>query len=420
MKNPENTLRILAASAAAAAIFSACAATPADDDTLDNDRVNIVLTKAQTSMVSAGNDFSVKLLRAVCESDKSIVFSPMSVQYALAMLDNGAAGNTAEQIGKALGFEENDIEKINDYYAFLTSSLLTVDKTSKISVANCFVYNTAYDSVFGGILPSFKDALQDSYGAEVCGYDFDRQNQETLRHINSWASNQTAGMIDPLLDEVVPEAFSYLMNAIYFKGKWEDMFSEKDTRKQDFTLEGGGRVSVDMMHRTANTGFATGNGFSSVSLPYGNGAFRMTVVLPESGKTCADVAGEIDAKEWIRIAGASKTSVVLYLPKFETESTLELNDILVQFGMTDMFSSMADFSNLAEGPLGVSRVFQKARIKTDEDGSEAAAVTVVEMKLTSAAPGSSEIVFKADRPFLYAISEVSTGAILFMGQYAGK
>lgn len=419
MKTFKFTMGILAASAALAAMCLSCAVASTEGENETNERENIVLTKAQSAMVSTGNEFSVKLLRAVCQSDTSVIFSPMSVQYALAMLDNGAAGNTQKQISDALGFEENDIEKINDYYYLLSSSLLSVDKTTAINIANCFVYNTAYDSVFGGILPSFSNALKDNYGAEVSGYDFGRDNATALRAINSWASKQTNGMINPLLDEVDSDAFSYLMNAIYFKGKWVDKFDKSSTRKQDFTLESGGKTSVDMMHRSGDMGYFSGEGFNAVSLPYGNGAFRMTVVLPDKGKTCTDVAAALDAGSWRKLASASTANVILSLPKFETSSTLELNDIMRSFGMTDMFTTAADFSNLSEGPLHVSRVFQKARIKTDEDGSEAAAVTVIEMKLTSAGPGN-EIYFTADRPFLYSISEVSTGAILFMGQYAGK
>ena len=200
-------------------------------------------------------------------------------------------------------------------------------------------------------------------------------------------------MINPLLDELDPYSATLLMNAIYFKGSWADKFDSSFTRKEDFTKGDGAKTKVDMMNQTSNVSYYFDKNCSAISKTYGNGAFKMTFILPDEGITTAELAKGLDRTALERIIKRKGSEEVII----------------------KIFSSMS--SHLS---LYISRVLQKARIKVEEKGTEAAAVTVIDMKLTSAIPSPGEpLTFYATRPFLYTISEVSTGAILFMGQYNG-
>ncbi len=179
-----------------------------------------------------------------------------------------------------------------------------------------------------------------------------------------------------------------------------------------------------MMNQTSNVSYRAMKGYKVISKPYGNGAFKMTFILPNEGISTAELVKDFDRSTWeVLTKDTGEREVKIKIPKFETSFKLELNDYLKSLGMTDAFlGSKADFSNMSdELSLYISKIFQKARIKVEEKGTEAAAVTVIDMKVNSALPSPSEPpTFYATRPFLYAISEISTGAILFMGQYSGN
>ena len=291
-----------------------------------------------------------------------------------------------------------------------------------MNIANAQVFNTAIgdESKYN---KDYKNALTGYYNALFEGYDFAKDNKKALSAINSWASKQTEGMINPLLDELDPYSATLLMNAIYFKGSWADKFDSSFTRKEDFTKGDGAKTKVDMMNQTSNVSYYFDKNCSAISKTYGNGAFKMTFILPDEGITTAELAKGLDRTALERIIKRKGSEeVIIKIPKFETSFTIELNDMLKSLGMVDAFNpTKADFSSMSSHlSLYISRVLQKARIKVEEKGTEAAAVTVIDMKLTSAIPSPGEpLTFYATRPFLYTISEISTGAILFMGQYNG-
>ena len=305
---------------------------------------------------------------------------------------------------------------------FMTENLLNVDNTVAMNIANAQVFNTAIgdESKYN---KDYKNALTGYYNALFEGYDFAKDNKKALSAINSWASKQTEGMINPLLDELDPYSATLLMNAIYFKGSWADKFDSSFTRKEDFTKGDGAKTKVDMMNQTSNVSYYFDKNCSAISKTYGNGAFKMTFILPDEGITTAELAKGLDRTALERIIKRKGSEeVIIKIPKFETSFTIELNDMLKSLGMVDAFNpTKADFSSMSSHlSLYISRVLQKARIKVEEKGTEAAAVTVIDMKLTSAIPSPGEpLTFYATRPFLYTISEISTGAILFMGQYNG-
>ena len=406
--------------------FNSCGKISSDND-IENEepkeRKDIALTRSQTQLVSSGNTLACNMLKIIAsQHSESFIFSPISLEYALAMVNNGAAEETENQIRDVIGFGDRSVKEVNEFYKYLTENLLNVDNTVAMNIANAQVFNTAIgdESKYN---KDYKNALTGYYNALFEGYDFAKDNKKALSAINSWASKQTEGMINPLLDELDPYSATLLMNAIYFKGSWADKFDSSFTRKEDFTKGDGAKTKVDMMNQTSNVSYYFDKNCSAISKTYGNGAFKMTFILPDEGITTAELAKGLDRTALERIIKRKGSEeVIIKIPKFETSFTIELNDMLKSLGMVDAFNpTKADFSSMSSHlSLYISRVLQKARIKVEEKGTEAAAVTVIDMKLTSAIPSPGEpLTFYATRPFLYTISEISTGAILFMGQYNG-
>jgi serpin B len=210
------------------------------------------------------------------------------------------------------------------------------------------------------------------------------------------------------------------MNALYFKGRWTAPFSKENTGKEPFYKENGKKADVDMMKKgTTSLAYRAGNGFRAVSLPYGNETFSMVVLLPDEGKTVADVIAALGALEWTDFLHSMdwSTRVNLWLPKFKTKTKVSLNDILSDMGMARAFTSDADFKALSDNALRLTSVQQDAIIIVDEEGTEAAAVSVGTVGTTSVPPPPVD--FHVDRPFLYLITESGTGAILFAGRFGG-
>jgi serpin B len=342
--------------------------------------------------------------------DKSFMVSPFSLSMALAMTWNGAAGETKTGMRETLEMGDWEDEAINGYYKKLKEALLKTDLSTKLSIANAIFTNK-----FVTIQPGFIKTNTDYYNAKVQSVDF--SDLKTVDIINKWASDNTNGLIEEVLDKTDPAALMYLLNAIYFKGIWTSKFDVKNTSKKAFTTENGEKQTVDMMSQTANLNYTEDETMQVVQLPYGNRAFSMLVLLPKSNKKQADVVSALQNKEyWGEIKAAlHEYEVELYLPKFKTKYSKKLNEVLTNMGMGLAFSDAADFSRMSAFPARIAFVKQDTYISTDEQGTEAAAVTTVGMELTSMPAIPQKVVFNADKPFIYLIQENSTGAVLFMG-----
>jgi serpin B len=258
----------------------------------------------------------------------------------------------------------------------------------------------------------------------------DFHDPQTLTEINQWASDHTEHMIEKVLDNDFNEnAVSYLLNAIYFKGSWTYKFDKSRTKVEDFIFpdETDGLLSCNMMQMHSDIDYAVTDQYQAVRLPYGNGSFQMTVLLHKIQQTDPPLPiVELDLRptvptleQWQEInRNMSQREVMLKMPRFETESKIDLIEIMKRLGMTDAFiAEDADFSNFCDVPTYIGLMKQVAKIKLDEEGTEAAAVTVIGVDWTSEAP--SYISFIANRPFIYVISEKKSGAIFFIGQYTG-
>lgn len=420
-----NIRRFLLLSLLALGALASCGKASSEDDAFPEGelipREDILLTRAEAEYVQANNTFALELFKnaSALEKGKSMLLSPLSVTFAFGMVNNGAVGTTRDEINKTLGFGE-DIGAMNEFCSKMLRESAKVDPSTTIEIANAAVVNSGWG---GKLKDSFAKTVETCYDALVYYKDFSKEDVKGF--INKWCGEKTHGMIPELLKEPVKSSdFAHFLNATYFKGIWSSQFKKSDSKKEMFTLEDGSKVSVNMMWQkgTFNYGQIPGAG-SVLCLPYGNQAFRMLVILPESKRTIGEVKSSLDISAWNSVvSNMSSAEVDVKLPSFESEYSIDnMAEILDKMGIHQAFLPTADFSEMTLEPVHVDKVIHKAKIKVDEQGSEAAAVTDVTIrKNTAVLPPSGVVEFHADRPFLYAITEVSTGAIFFIGQYTGQ
>ena len=388
----------------------------------------IQLTAEQKVFANDNNQFTLNFLKTVNEVDqsgKSFIYSPLSITYVLGMVNDAATGDTEKELEQTLGFHKGGIKAVNDYCKKLIEGLPKVDNKVTLDIANAIFLNKDYS-----LKQQFQQDMQNYYDAKAEALDF--SSPQTLEHINGWCNDKTK-----ILDEVNPYMVSYLLNAIYFKADWASKFDPKNTKEETFTTEKGS-TTLPMMHQNVLISYLKTNTYSAVILPYGSGLWNMTVMLPDEGATTDDLIKEVAQSSVLNNRGWCETGgnvfqgyeVDLKLPRFETASDTDELDVknglvglMQKMGIKLAFDSdFAEIPNMCEDRnLYISMMRQKAKIKVNEEGSEAAAVTVAGMDLTTAV-GPQEYpkaTFHANRPFVYVISEASSGVILFVGKFTG-
>ncbi len=422
----KKTFNNIALTATVLLALSACSSTKKISDNKSNDIVSMtteeeidpefmVLSDAQYDLVKRNNNFALNLFSEMKGVGSNVV-SPMSVTYLMAMLANGAEASTREEIMDAIGAKDFDIDEMNAFYAYLIRRAKTADKQTTLNIANYIALNKEFK-----LKKKFASTIADSYQGAVESLDF--TNPESTKRINGWCSEHTNNMIPTIIDQVEPSAVSYILNAIYFNGTWTDKFDKNNTKKEQFNGYTRDIMYVDMMHRNAKYYYTSNDVYSAVTLPYGSGAYSMTVILPNEGKFITDLTRTLNADTIASLRRNMEECLVdLKLPRFTTEMKLPLKGIVAKLGAPSMFdATRADFSSFANGNVYVSEMLQKAKIEVSEEGTKAAAVTMGMVKLTSMRPQEPRRVdFHCDRPFVYMIQDNYTGAILFMGQFTGK
>lgn len=423
MREMNKTARRVVLSGMAAAMLVSCGtakksgqsdtgvASKGDMEAIDNDY--LILSDAQRDLLAKNNTFAINLFNKTNGMDSRVI-SPLSVTGLMTILANGADGDTRQEILNTLGWTGASMEEINEIYGLLVKQAGVIDPSVTVNVADYVAVNKD-----NKIKDEYASVVRDWFKAEVENLDF--TSQKSAGVINNWCSKHTDGMIPRIIDNVDPGAVAYLMNAIYFNGSWTDKFDAKNTKLERFQGYTRDIKKVKMMHRNDEYSYTANGTYSAVRLPYGNGSFAMTVLLPDEGKSIDDMMRVVNAKE---IANLGRTmencKVDLKLPKFTTEAEQPLNDVISSLGAPTMFKQSADFSKLADGNMFVSKMFQKAKIEVSEEGTKAAAVTAAIMTMSALAPEPRQVEFHADRPFVYIISESSTGAIYFIGQFTGS
>lgn len=402
-----------------------------DNEPLSNENNEfkpIDLTRAEQELVTANNDFAFNLFRKAgprmtngaagpcfTEPNKSTILSPISITYALGMLNNGAAGETQAQINKVLGFGETGADGINAFCKKMLTEAPKLDKLTKVMIANTIYMNQGYQ-----LKPDFVTKAKDYYDAEPETRNF--ADGKTMDVINQWASDHTEKMIDKVLDndEFDPTAVSYLLNAIYFKGAWAEKFDKANTKDEAFTNENNQEVQVPMMHQEHEFNYTEDEDCQALCLPYGNNAYRMTILLPKAGRTVYSLAQKLTTQTWQRYQWMGTAIVDVKLPRFESKTDVDLIPIMSALGMPNAFDDrLAEFPYFCNASTYIGLMKQVARIKLSEEGTEAAAVTVIGMYEKAMPQEPKHVNFHATHPFIYIISEQSTGAIFFIGQYMG-
>jgi serpin B len=385
--------------------------TPADGAPTVLEALPRPLTAAEKSAVAASGEFSFALFREVNKRKPAanVFVSPFSAAVALAMTAQGAAGTTELEMRRTLGFADQTLTGMGEAYRSVYTLLVGLDPSVTVKSANAIWYRNGVP-----VLPSFVDATQRLFGAQVTAANF-VDKAATLNAINGWAKAQTNGKIEQVLSDIDDDQVLFLLNALYFKGSWRDKFDAKLTTPSPFTAADGRVSQVPTMRREGTMRWARGTGFTAVDLPYGNGAFSMTVILPDSGRTADALATSLDAKAWdALVASLHETRVELALPKFTMKYEDEWTDVLSTLGMPTAFTDAADFSRMVQGGgVSIGFVKQNTFVDVNEEGTEAAAVTTIGVVLTSL-PQTQ--VMRVDRPFLFAIREPLSGALLFVGK----
>ena len=396
---------------AAIAVFASCQK-PADDNAV-NTYKPLNLSTRSTEFVRQGEPFAFEFIdRINTEEKESFIISPLSMQILLGMILDGARGTTADEICNVLGYGAGETDAVNEFCQAMLQQLPKLDKKTTLTMANALFVDDGWP-----LLDSYKKTVGKYYDAEITNLNF-ADNAGSLKAINGWCSDHTNGLIPKILNQVDPNMLAYLLNAMYFKSQWTYKFQKSATAEEKFMDESGKTAPVQMMKQNRSYGYHEDEILQAVSLPYGNGAFSMTVFLPQPKHTVKDV-----------IAALKKTNghydlfscdVDLWLPCFETKYHINLNDILSEMGMPSAFTGAADFKAMSDYAGHLSFVQQDAVIKVDEEGSEAAVISSAGMEKATAVGPGSHVVFHADHPFLYLITEASTGAVLFAGRYGAK
>lgn len=365
-------------------------------------------------LVSANTRFGFKLYSEVLKQSagKNVFISPASVGLALAMTYNGAVGDTKQAMERALEIQGMNHAELNRAYAELRKSLESPDPKVELNIANSLWARK--DVTFN---PDFIQRNKQFYGAEVTTLDF--LSASAPATINSWVSDKTKGKIRNIVDQIDPQSILFLINAIYFKGKWQVEFDKAKTKEDDFTIGAGGQKRLPMMHQSGTYNYYEGAGFQAVSLPYGAGRVSMYILLPAKGTGLDESQKKLTSANWDAwMKEFAETKGEIAVPRFKVEYELLLNDALKALGMGIAFDPVrADLSGIAKTQENayISRVKHKTFAEVNEEGTEAAAATSVEVTLTSAMQPRKTFRMIVDHPFFCAIRDNKTGTLLFMG-----
>jgi len=373
----------------------------------------ISLTASAPQAIQSSNDFGIELFRKVAETDvKNLMLSPLSASTALTMLLNGCGGDTYDQLKETLKYPSGmTIGDINEAYKSLVDQLLDADPLVKITLANAIFYRNGFT-----VKPPFLAAMSNDYNATVEGLDFAALS--ALTTINKWASDNTAGKIPKVLDEISEDAVMFLMNALYFKGDWSYQFDKSATEDRAFHPDGDATANVSTMKSEVGAKVVSGNNYKAVEMPYGRTNFTMIVIVPT--ETLAAFYTSFTSEVWNSITsgfdGADEYGkLIVYMPKFKFSYEKYLNDQLRSMGMIDAFIPyQANLSGISDQSIYVSFVKQNTFVEVDEVGTEAAAVTTIGVNLTSFPPQPTQFVI--DKSFVFAIRERTTNTLLFIGQ----
>jgi serpin B len=377
----------------------------------------LILPAGSAAVIDAGNQFAWKFFNTVLQQDPAAnnkLISPLSIYTALSMVYNGANSSTRDSITKTLQLNGISIDDLNALNKALIEQMPSEDNKVTLNIANSIWYRN------NGIqpLPDFLNTVQHNYDAQIQSLDFN--NPSAVNTINSWVAQKTNNKIPSVLDKIDPSDIMFLINAIYFNGAWMHSFKTANTHNLDFHLYGGNTVSVPFMSAEMTLLTNINPSFTLVDIPYGGGkSYDMYILLPKKNdQPITDFAAALDQTTLTNaLSNLDSQGVTLNLPKWEYAYNIDdMKPHLAQLGMGIAFGNTADLSNMypkSPDPIYISRALHKTYIKVSEQGTEAAAATVIGVGQTTAI--LSPPVLTIDHPFIYIIREKQAGSILFLG-----
>jgi serpin B len=365
-------------------------------------------TPSQETLAQGNTAFAEQLYGHLVEADRNTFFSPHSISSALAMTYGGARENTAREMQAVLHFQL-DPSQLHPAFKALDATLAQAMAGSgqKLNIANALILTG------GDVSREYKQILEENYAAEIFPGD--------LGAINGWVKEKTEAKIEKILEELDPNSVCVILNAIYFKGLWELRFDKSRTQEAPFKRSANDTVNVPLMNQKGDFKLLSQEDFQAIALPYKGKALSMVVLLPRQVEGLRGLEAKMtpqNLEQWLSaLDGQRPQKVQLYLPRFKLETSYDLALPLKTMGMRDAFDmERADFRGMGwpKGRLYISQAKHKAFVEVNEEGTEAAAATAVEMA-TKSMPAPPEV-FRADRPFLFLIRHDATGTLLFMGR----
>lgn len=375
--------------------------------------VKIDLPLKAGQVIAGSNEFGIGLFtRIAAQDDGNLMISPLSASINLTMLLNGCQDNTYEEIKEMLGYPSDmSIEEINESYLSLVSQLIQADEKVKLHIANAMFYRNGFF-----VKEPFVQTLSEQFTAQVQGLDF--SSESAINTINQWAADNTNDRINKVIDQIPDETVMFLMNALYFKGDWTKKFDKAFTTDKDFRLGNGQLIQVPAMFESEMKAlYYEHQNFEALEIPYGRKNFSMILLLPSG--TLNELYTQLDPATWAEVTSAFDkagdwTDVMVTMPKFKFEYEKYMNAELADMGMVEAFDpQLANLNNISDADLVVSFVKQNTFVEVNEEGTEAAAVTTTGIDAVSMGP-----IFTIDKPFVFAIRERTTNALLFIGSVA--
>lgn len=404
--------------------LTACAPNrPAQAQVAQSDKPRVLSPAVAPSdleeLVAGNSAFAFDLYQAIRKEPGNLFYSPYSISAALAMTYAGARGETERQMAQVLHFALEQA-RLHPTFNALDQALASRGAGAKSKDGQPFrlrVANSLWGQAGYTFLPAFLDTLAENYGAGLRLVDFKGAPEDARKAINDWVSDRTEGRIRDLIPQGAIDTLTRLVlaNAIYFNAAWMHTFEKSATQDGPFYLLDGSQVTVPMMRQNERFPYFAGKGVQAVELPYDGGEVSMVLLVPDRGAFSAFEEALSAQVVTDILARMEQISVNLAMPRFKYDATLSLADTLRAMGMPEAFSANADFSGMdGTRNLAITDVFHKAFVAVDEAGTEAAAATAVIIGLT--AMPASPVDLTVDRPFIFLIRDIQTGAILFVGR----
>ncbi|MFH1652945.1 MAG: serpin family protein [Pseudomonadota bacterium] len=390
----------------------------ATDDKKDNDN-NINSDESAFSLdknfVDANNTFALDFFKEMVgmEPDINLFISPASISFLMAMVYNGASDKTKDEMASALKFEDMSLDKLNEQFRYLAASIDNVDPKIELDVANSGWVNDKTDEMINA---DFVEMNKKYYDAKFETLPF--SDPKSLETINAWVEDETKGKIKNLLSELSDNSLLILINTLYFKATWKDLFDKEMTEQQSFHVTNDTKKSVPMMYQKNEYHHLKGDNFLAVKLPYTNDKLSMILILPNEGIMIDDFVKGITIDDWKKwMTSFTYGDVRLSFPRFTMDYKKKLKDVLEKMGVQLAFSDYATFPGIcSKFPLMINDVIHQTYVDVNEEGTEAAAATAVDIVPVMAPSENDIFVFTADRPFIFVIQDERSNAILFMGK----